>query len=178
MRLHTLVFLLVLASLMRTPYSRAETLFQGHSQTYQAATTRFLPPVISFLDIDNQAHTLADSPRQVLVINFWASWCPSCLHEMASLQRLQDIAGERVKILPLNQDLADSVRIKQLLRQPQAGRLPTLRDLDGRLGHALGQTLLPTTIFIDSNGLIAGQLVGPAEWDSPEALALIQSLSL
>ncbi|MEH6824673.1 MAG: TlpA disulfide reductase family protein [Motiliproteus sp.] len=182
MRRHTFTFWLVLAGLISTPfispYSSAETLFQGHSQAYQPALTRFPPPDINFLDAQNQAHTLADYPGQVLVINFWASWCPSCLHEMASLQRLQDVAGARVKVITLNQDLTDSTQIQQLLHRVQAGQLPSLRDPDGRLGYALGQTLLPTTFFIDSNGQVAGQLIGAAEWDSSEALALIQSLHL
>ncbi|MEH6473269.1 MAG: TlpA disulfide reductase family protein [Halopseudomonas sp.] len=178
MRQLILIAGIMLYTLLGATQSSAETTFQGYSQAYQPAQEKFDPPAVSFIDADEQSHLLSDYPGQVLLINFWASWCRTCLHEMASLQRLQQLAGDNVKVLTLNQDLSDSGEIKQLLAKIGAEELPAHRDLNSQLGFALGQTLLPTTLFIDSNGRVAGQLIGPAEWDSPEALALIESLRL
>ncbi len=154
----------------------AETTFQGHVQPYKPAQTRIASPPVSFLDVNSQPKFLADYSGQVLVVNLWASWCPTCLAEMASLQRLQQQLGDDTRLLTLNQDLDNSNQVQQLLNRLNAGSLPALRDHEGRLGFAMGQTLLPTTILIDSQGRIAGQLIGSAEWDSPAALALIDSL--
>lgn len=174
----TLIFGLLLASLINTTNSWAETSFKGDVQSYQSANSRFAPPPVSFLDAEDKPHFLTDYPDQVLIVNLWASWCRTCLAEMASLQRLQQQLGTNARLLTLNQDLNDSAQIQQLLHRLNAGQLPAHRDIDGRLGFAMGQTLLPTTIFIDAQGRISGQLIGPAKWDSPEALALINSLHL
>jgi thiol-disulfide isomerase/thioredoxin len=182
----TLAGLLVMI-LAGATLSQAETIdtekidFTGHVQPYQTANNRFAPPAVEFLNDSEQPRTLADYAGQVLIVNFWTSWCPTCLSEMASLQRLQQQlqrSGSPAQVLTLNQDLGDHDQIRQLLRQLKTEQLPAMRDPDGRLGFALGQTLLPTTILIDSQGQVAGQLIGSADWDSPSALALINSLHL
>ncbi|MEH6649717.1 MAG: TlpA disulfide reductase family protein [Motiliproteus sp.] len=188
----TFVWLLSLSSALRadsqlntrsnTDLTQTETSashnFSGHVQPYQTPRNRFEPPAVTFF-AEQKPLQLSDYKGQVLIVNFWASWCPTCLSELPSLQRLQhqlQRAGSNAQVLTLNQDLNNHQQIFEVLSRYQAAQLPSHRDLNGRLGFALGQTLLPTTILIDSNGYIAGQLIGSADWDSPQAMALIASL--
>ncbi|RDE18145.1 TlpA family protein disulfide reductase [Motiliproteus coralliicola] len=151
--------------------------FHGHVQAYQALEERVAPPAIAYIDSDNSSRQLSELQGKPVVINFWASWCPTCLSEMASLQRLQQKLGDRARVLTLNQDLLNPGEIAELLNRVGAPQLPLARDINSRLGFALGQTLLPTTILLDADGKVAGQLIGSAEWDSPQAIALIDSLA-
>jgi len=96
---------------------------------------------------------------------------------MASLARLQQqFPDQALRVLPLNQDLDDPAAIKQLLTQYDAGSLPAYRDPDSRLGRALGQTLLPTTLVIGPDGTLIDTLIGPAEWDDSHLVTKLQQL--
>ncbi len=171
------LFILALTAIL-TSNSQATPPFQGHVQPYQPALELLSPPPIPFIDEQGRPRLLAEYVGQAVLVNLWASWCSTCLSEMASLQRLQQQLGESATLLTLNQDLTDSDQVRHVLERLGAVELPAFLDIDGRLGAALGQTLLPTTLLIDSQGRIVGQLVGSADWDSPAAMALINSLHL
>ncbi|MDX1607359.1 MAG: TlpA disulfide reductase family protein, partial [Candidatus Competibacterales bacterium] len=59
-------------------------------------------PAFELNDTEGRSHTLADYAGQVLVVNFWATWCPPCVKEMPALNRLQQQAGGPVQVLGVN----------------------------------------------------------------------------
>jgi len=94
---------------------------------------------------------------------------------MASLQQLQQQFNPAdLRVVTLNQDLPQSAPVRALLDRYGAGQLPAFRDPGSRLGLMLGQTLLPTTLIIGTDGRLLEQLTGPLPWDSPEAVAQLQ----
>ncbi len=118
----------------------------------------------------------ANLKGKVLFINFWASWCQSCKEEMPSIENL-------LKRFLDNQDL---VIITILFRDdPQNGisymkqngfNFPVMVDADGKAARAYGLTGVPETYIIDKKGILREKVIGPAPWDSPEALAIITKL--
>jgi len=113
---------------------------------------------------------------RLVVVNFWATWCPPCVQEMPSLERLHRTLGrEGVQVLGVSIDEDEAV-----LRRFVAARgvtFPILRDPGGRrAAEAYRTTGWPETFVIDPAGLIKEQYVGPAEWDTPEALAHFRQL--
>jgi thiol-disulfide isomerase/thioredoxin len=115
---------------------------------------------------------------KVTLINIWATWCAPCRREMPSLDRLQATLGEDgLTVIALSLDRGDVAKVRAFFEELQIANLAIYQDPQARAGRALGAPGLPTTIVIDRTGQEVGRLLGPAEWDSEEALALLRDLA-
>ncbi|HVO57322.1 MAG TPA: TlpA disulfide reductase family protein [Dongiaceae bacterium] len=132
------------------------------------------------LSIDGKPQHLSDYRGKVVVLNFWASWCPPCIEEAPALNRLQThLAAKGGTILGVSLD-EDPAAYEKFLRQ-FAVNFPTWRDpnaRDGKSGIALayGTSLIPETYVIDRRGKIARKIISAQNWDSPEMLAYFDAL--
>jgi thiol-disulfide isomerase/thioredoxin len=132
-------------------------------------------PAITFADEAGKAYTLADYNGRVTLVNFWATWCGPCKREMPSLDRLQAALGsERFQVLPISQDKIPVAKVRDFYVEQTLAKLPLVIDQTGNSQRAFGVTGLPATVLLDARGRIVGRMVGPAEWDSPEAIALLK----
>lgn len=143
-----------------------------------AKTPRAAVPV-SFDGPDGARRQLADFRGKLLLINLWATWCAPCRAEMPALDRLQaKLGSDRFEVVAVNIDTArlerrktflDSVGVKNLTfySDAKADIFQTLK----RAGKVVG---LPTTLLVDGRGCELGVMAGPAEWDSPDAVRLIE----
>ena len=148
-----------------------------------AAAFNFAPteprpaPEFSFEDALGNALSLDDFRGQVVVLNLWATWCAPCRHEMPSLDRLQAAhGGAGLQVVPLSVDRGALEQIEAFYDEVGIRHLDIYRDPQNAAGRALGALGLPTTVVFDQDGREVGRLLGPAEWDGPEALALLRSL--
>ena len=148
-----------------------------------AAAFNFAPtgpkpvPALTFFDADGEEVRLADFQGEVVVLNLWATWCAPCRREMPSLDRLQAAhGGDGLEVIALSLDRGDVAKIREFFEELGISSLAIYQDPKARAGRELGAPGLPTTIVIDRTGQEVGRLLGPAEWDSPEALAVIEAL--
>jgi peroxiredoxin len=113
---------------------------------------------------------------KMVVLNFWATWCPPCVAEMPSLERLHRALGpEGLAVVAVSAD-EDGAELARFVSE-HALTLPVLRDPGGRVaGSEYRTTGYPETFTLDRNGVILEHVVGPAEWDTPEALAHFRAL--
>jgi len=140
------------------------------------AEPRLLPP-LGFQDGDAKATDLARLRGNVVLLNIWATWCPPCRHEMPSLDRLQgQLAGEGLRVVALSIDkgAAGLPAVKDFYASLGIRNLRVYNDPEGNAGFELGSPGVPVTFLIDREGREIGRLTGPAEWDGPEAIALIR----
>lgn len=132
-------------------------------------------PDFSLLDLKGKKHSLSDYKGKVVLLNFWATWCPPCVKEMPSMQRLQDkYQGKDFEILAVNMG-EDSTTIEIFL-QKMTVNFPILLDSDGAILKQWKIFAFPTTFLVDKEGNIAYALFGGLEWDSPEAVAVVEEL--
>jgi thiol-disulfide isomerase/thioredoxin len=118
--------------------------------------------------------TLARFRGSVTLVNFWATWCVPCVKEMPSLDRLAARLGpEGLTVLPISQD-RDPAVIQPFYVARHLTALGRWHDPGGALAQAFAVPGLPTTFLLDRDGRVVGLLLGPAEWDSPEAVALLR----
>ncbi|WP_043847337.1 MULTISPECIES: TlpA family protein disulfide reductase [Roseivivax] len=130
-----------------------------------------------FVDGDGRDRTLADFEGRVLLVNIWATWCPPCREEMPTLDALQArLGGPNFHVLPLSIDRAGLEPVRRFYRETGIRNLDLYIAEDTRAMLALAVVGLPTTILIDRMGREHGRLAGPAEWNSPEAVAQISAL--
>ena len=142
-----------------------------------AATGPKPVPELSFLDEGGGEVTLSDLEGDVVVLNLWATWCAPCRREMPSLDRLQAELGEDgLRVVALSLDRGDVGKVRDFFEELEIAHLAIYQDPEARAGRELGAPGLPTTIVIDRSGQEVGRVLGPAEWDSEEALALLRTL--
>ena len=119
---------------------------------------------------------LASQRGRIVVLNFWATWCPPCVAEMPSLERLyRRLTPEGLAVVTVSTD-EDQAELKKFVSQ-HGLTVPVLMDPGGRVaGGDYRTTGYPETFLLDRQGKILRHVVGPEEWDSPETLAELRKL--
>ena len=116
-------------------------------------------PEVKLRDQRGKAFTLADLKGQVVVVDFWASWCGPCRKSMPELDKLQTrFAGQGVRVVGISLDEDVSALGTFLEQVPVAFTI--LHDPTGRTGEAFSVVAMPTTFLIDREGRIAGRFEG------------------
>ena len=147
-----------------------------------AAAFNFAPsepkpvPELAFFDGAGNQVTFADFRGEVVVLNLWATWCAPCRREMPSLDRLQArFGGNGLEVIALSLDRGDIAKVRDFFEELGISSLAIYHDPEARRPRAR-RPGLPTTVVIDRSGQEVGRLLGPAEWDSDEAIAVIEAL--
>ena len=112
---------------------------------------------------------------KVLLVNFWATWCGPCVHEMPTLDRLQGaLGGPKFAVLTVSLDRKGMAAVGPFWEEQGYKHLPILLDSRWKTARRLGVDSLPASFLFDHAGRIVGYLIGPAEWDSPQAKAFLR----
>ena len=132
------------------------------------------------IEIAGKPGHLTDFKGKVVVLNFWATWCPPCVEETPALNHLQKYIEARKGVIVGVAADEDPAAYDKFLRE-QGVVFPTYRDPLTRDNHSpiaqsYGTSMYPETYVIDRNGKIARKFVGYQQWDSPEMLAYFDSL--
>ncbi|MGD8615608.1 MAG: TlpA disulfide reductase family protein [Gammaproteobacteria bacterium] len=147
------------------------------SHRLTALGERVEAPKFTLTDMDGEAHSRADYRGKVVLVNFWATWCPPCIREMPSLERVhQALKQEPFVVLAVNQwENADHVFafMGQIDVFPS---FPILFDRDSAVSEAYGVKGLPTSFILDKQGRVVYRAIGGREFDHPEILTLIRAL--
>jgi thiol-disulfide isomerase/thioredoxin len=136
------------------------------------------PPATVFHDAAGGAHTLAEFKGRVAIVNVWANWCAPCKQEIPSLARLQTAyAGRPVAVVAVSVGKAED----EVAGRAFIARNPPLRfytEPTYALTFAFKPVVdgMPTTILYDKAGVERARLTGGADWSSPQARAVVDSL--
>jgi peroxiredoxin len=119
--------------------------------------------------------SLHDFGRQVVVLNFWATWCPPCVEETPGLEKFAEqmrLRGVAVMGVSVDQD----VTALQAFAAQQHLSFPIMRDPDRSLASRYGTFQFPETYIIDTDGKVAEKLIGAVDWQDPRLIAFVQDL--
>lgn len=126
-------------------------------------------------DMNDKTHSLQAYQGKVVLLNFWASWCPPCVHEIPSMTRLKTaLKGQPFEILAAN--LAEEKPAIQTFLKQHPVNFPVLLDPKGSAVQAWQVFAYPSSYLIDGHGKIRYALFGGHEWDDPLTVQKIQSL--
>jgi peroxiredoxin len=133
-------------------------------------------PDFALMTLEGQPARLREFRGKLVLLNFWATWCAPCLHEMPSMERLYQTFKQTAFVL-----LAVSMdRQGEEVAKPFVDNLkltfPVLLDRASEVGRRYGVRGLPATYLIDPDGLLIGAVIGARDWHRTEAKALIASL--
>ncbi len=121
----------------------------------------FLAPDFTLESLSADQILLSDMRGKAIVLNLWASWCPPCRAEMPALQRVYHENHEReLEVLAVNMTAQDSIAAVEAFVQEFNLTFPILLDTSGDVGNTYLMRALPTTFFIDREGVIQRVIVG------------------
>ncbi len=134
-------------------------------------------PGFTLPDMDGEMHSLDDFRGKVVMLNFWATWCPPCRREMPSMQRLYEKYREQgLTVVAVNQFEDPDLVFEFTGRLSLEPTFPILFDRESRVSERYRVKGLPTTYLLDKAGRIQFRAIGGREFDHPEVEALIEGL--
>ncbi len=143
-------------------------------------------PHFEFVDLAGESVGLDDFEDKVVLLNVWATWCPPCIYEMPSMQRLYEmLEGEPFEIVAVSVDgrrAGESGPLGRLAGDPQAFAdslgltFTILHDPEGRIMRSYRTVGVPESFLIGRDGRIYRKVSGATEWDHPSYVQYIQRL--
>lgn len=133
-------------------------------------------PDAAFQTRDGESVRLADFKGQVVLLNFWATWCAPCIEEMPTLDALEaDMGSPAFTVMAVSEDKGGQETVEPFLRDKlNLETLDIYLDPEGDLGRAFELRGMPTTYLIAADGRIVGLLKGGLDWNSPAVKKLIR----
>ena len=124
----------------------------------------------------SQTMTLSQLHGQVVVLNFWATWCAPCVEEIPSLVAMsQKMKSKGVTVLGVSVD-ADEDAYQKFIKDHGVTFL-TVRDADQKSNVLYGTVKFPETYIIDRSGVVRRKFIGAVDWTSPEIVDYLNKLS-
>ena len=120
---------------------------------------------------------------KVVLLNFWATWCPACLVELPILDRLQQaMGGSDFQVVAVSVDRDDARKVERFVRDRRARNLSVFLDPEAKIAHSQGSTDrqapfalygMPISYIINRSGRVEGYMMGEADWSSDAAKNLL-----
>jgi peroxiredoxin len=159
-------------------------LFAAHAATaLGGASVPLLPmknpiPADAFTvrDVDGKPVSLSDFKGKVVLLNFWATWCPPCAREMPSMEKLyQAYSAKGFAIVGVSVDVGASRNVKEFAQKLKV-TFPILHDRDSIVSRHYSVPGVPTSYLIDRRGRIVYRVLGEYDWFGPEAQKAVTGL--
>ncbi len=165
--LRRFMYVSVLVSMMQCLYAQAEPLHLVAGK----------PPAVDFTlkDMNDKLHRLSDYRGRVVIVNFWASWCPPCRAELPSMeQAYQTLKQQGVVMLAINVGEDAETIFNFTADYPVS--FPLLLDMDAKVINAYPVIGLPTSYIINPQGRLVYRVIGTREWTEPTLMKSILDL--
>lgn len=134
------------------------------------------PTAFTLTDINGNTFVKADFAGKVTVVNFWATWCPPCIEEIPSLNRLKEkMDGRAFELISINY-AEDKEAVSSFMEKVKVD-FPVLLDHDGATAHRWNVISYPSTFVIDRQGKFRYGVNAAIEWDTPELIQKLESLT-
>jgi peroxiredoxin len=109
-------------------------------------------------------------------INIWATWCPPCIEEMPTMQRLYDRLHDRgLEVLAISVDALGAQIIGPFMQKHRL-TFPALLDPEGSIERLYHTNGVPESFIVDKRGILVEKVVGPRDWSSPDMITLFEGL--
>ncbi|MBW2538904.1 MAG: TlpA family protein disulfide reductase [Deltaproteobacteria bacterium] len=133
-------------------------------------------PNFTLPGLDGKMVSLTDYKGKVVLLNIWATWCPPCVEEMPSMEKLhQELKDEGFKILAVSIDASGAKAVLPFMKKHKLS-FPALADTIGDIKSLYQITGVPESFVIDKDGIIVEKVIGPRDWATPGAIRYFRNL--
>ncbi|MBJ6802414.1 TlpA disulfide reductase family protein [Geomonas propionica] len=133
-------------------------------------------PDFTLKDLSGKPVQLSTLKGKLVLVNFWATWCPPCREEIPSMVKLnQAMQGKNFQMLAISIDEGGKAAVEDFFKRGRV-TLPALLDTDGQVSRRYGTTGVPETFVVDPQGIIRKKVVGGLDWSHPEVIQALQQL--
>ena len=145
---------------------KTKDLIKGELRKFIFSEDKKMLPKVLVLDT-NESVVEFGHKEDILVINFWATWCAPCKKEMPSLNALaKSMAYDDVRIITVASGRNSKQAIDSFFSENNLANLNKFRDPRGKMAMSYGVTALPTTVVIDPTGREIGRIIGDIDWNA------------
>lgn len=132
---------------------------------------------LSFENAEQETVEFSQFKGKVILLNFWATWCPPCIREMPSMQRLKThLTDQPFEIVAINAGESATTVSSFLMELDEDITFSILLDQKSRSFREFGIRGLPMTLLIDKQGKLVETILGEREWDSEDSIKKIEQL--
>ena len=125
-------------------------------------------PIVNAAGVETSLNEIATRP---LLVNFWASWCPPCIHELPSLEKLDNALSDfGMAVMLVGIDREGHTHGQEFLKNRGINIDRTTYDESGKLTNALKIRAMPTSFLVRAGGHIIGKIEGPMDWHRPKTI--------
>jgi cytochrome c biogenesis protein CcmG, thiol:disulfide interchange protein DsbE len=144
-------------------------------QTARITTDQTVPD-FAFVDSESHQARLSDLRGSVVFVNFWATWCGSCIEEIPSIEKLYRKLSENPQFKIVTILVKDDLQRASGFMKQNGLTFPVYLNTDESAAKLFGITGVPETFILDKKGILRHKVIGPAEWDSPGVMQNLQVL--
>jgi len=133
-------------------------------------------PDFQLEDTEGNKVSLSDLRGKVVMVNLWATWCPPCIEEMPSMERLHEVmAGEDFVMLAINTEQNGRTVVPEFL-QKTPYTFPILYDDKGVVQKLYGVYKFPESFIVGKDGKVVEKVIGPFDWSSAKTINYLKGL--
>jgi len=133
-------------------------------------------PNFTLPGLDGKMVSLSDHRGHVVLVNIWATWCPPCVDEMPSMEKLyQELKDENFEILAISIDALGEKAVAPFMKKYNLS-FPALMDPDGTVKTLFQTTGVPESFIINHQGILIEKVIGPRDWATPPVIGYFRKL--
>jgi len=133
-------------------------------------------PNFTLPGLDGKMVSLSDHRGHVVLVNIWATWCPPCVDEMPSMEKLyQELKNENFEILAISIDAFGEKAVAPFMKKYNLS-FPALMDPDGTVKTLFQTTGVPESFIINQEGILIEKVIGPRDWATPPVVGFFRNL--
>lgn len=174
--MRNLVLVVVVALVGASVYLVSSSSSRSPGEWVKSVAVGDLAPDFQLEDTEGNKVSLPDLRGKVVLVNFWATWCPPCIEEMPSMERLNEVlAGDDFVMLAINtEENGPNIVPAFLEKTPYA--FPILYDNKGVVQKRYGVFKFPESFVINKDGTVAEKVIGPLDWSSLKTISYLKGL--
>jgi peroxiredoxin len=143
---------------------------------YSPLKTGLPAPNFSFPGLDGNMVSLSDYRGHIVLVNIWATWCPPCVDEMPSMEKLyKELKGKNFEILAVSIDSLGTKAVAPFMKKYKL-TFPALMDSDATITTLYQTTGVPESFIINQEGILIEKIIGPRDWAMPEFIGFFRDL--
>ncbi len=154
----------------------ASFFIKGKSSPHKIITTGDRAPDFTLPAPNGRSVSLSDFNGKVVMVHFWATWCPPCVEELPTLATLNEsMAGKDFEMLAVSVDEGGADAVTSFMHRNNLN-IPVLLDSDRATASRYGTYKFPETYILDRQGIVRYKAIGSRDWRDPVALQMLQKL--